>query len=77
MKRLSLYLIIALLAFSVGSLAVFFWQLNQPPHVEISGSCATVESQENFYQLLIGLTALIVGLPGLNLWCSRYLPERD
>jgi hypothetical protein len=77
MKRLSLYLIIALLAFSVGSLAVFFWQLNLPPNVEISEGCATVESQGNFYHLIIGLTALILGLPCLNLWCSSHLPERD
>lgn len=77
MKRLSLYLIIALLAFSVGSLAVFFWRLNQLLHVEIAEGCATIESQGNFYHLIIGLTALIVGLPCLNLWCSRYLLERD
>lgn len=77
MRRLTLGLPLALLAFSFGCLAAFFWEAHHPPAPLYYGTCFQVESLLPPHTLLLGVAALFVAVPALILWLERHPPEAD
>ena len=74
MRRLTLGLPLALLSFSVGCLAAFFWEAHHPPPPTSYGTCWQVDSLLPPHTLILGVIALFVAVPSLALWLERHPP---
>ena len=72
MRRLTLRLPLALLPFSLGCLAAFFWEAHHPPAPTFYGTSYQVDSLLPPHTLLLGVIALFVAVPALIFGLERH-----